>query len=82
MHQRNSAVAIAEAVGISGSSDSQAAAGIDHCIASYDSCSIGRAVSGEYLVRHGAFPGQRWVAANLPTAHARCTELIMRYGGR
>lgn len=51
---------------------------LDHCIARYESCSIAREVSGEYLVRHAAFPGQRWAAANLPTAHARCAELITR----
>lgn len=55
---------------------------VDHCVARYESCSIARGVSGEYLVRHGAFPGQRWVTANLPTAHALCTELITRQGAR
>lgn len=54
----------------------------DVCIAQYASCTIAREVSGEYLVRHGAYPGQRWVAANLPTAHALCTDLILRQAGR
>lgn len=48
--------------------------------ASTGSCLIGRDLLGRFVVSHAAQPGDVWVAANLPTAHAVCRQLCHQRG--
>lgn len=47
----------------------------ESCVASYEACSIRRDPTGIYRLNHQDFPGRTWYIANLPTAHALCSEL-------